>query len=59
MTDSSITTHIADDGGTTVPTPRLGDPLSESSRGLFLIAELAVRSGYTRTARGGTYWFEL
>ncbi|MEV0401042.1 hypothetical protein [Actinoallomurus sp. NPDC050550] len=40
-------------------TPRLADQLSESSRGLFLIAELAVRSGYMRTGQGGRYWFEL
>ncbi|GAA4607382.1 ATP-binding protein [Actinoallomurus liliacearum] len=51
--------EIADDGGPTIPTPRLADQFSEGSRGLFLIAELAVRSGYTPTGRGGMYWFEL
>jgi anti-sigma regulatory factor (Ser/Thr protein kinase) len=61
LTESSggLRVEIADDGGATIPTPRLADQLSESSRGLFLIAELAVRSGYMRTGQGGRYWFEL
>ncbi|WP_436773089.1 ATP-binding protein [Yinghuangia sp. YIM S09857] len=43
-----------------LPAPRSApDPLSESGRGLALVAAHATRHGHTRTAHGKCAWVEL
>jgi hypothetical protein len=51
--------EVTDGGADTVPTIHGGCDLREDGRGVFLLRQLSVRSGFIADERGLTYWFEL
>jgi serine/threonine-protein kinase RsbW len=49
---------VTDDGGPSVPEPRIPDPMAEGGRGLAMVAACTSRWGYGEAYPGRTVWAE-
>jgi anti-sigma regulatory factor (Ser/Thr protein kinase) len=58
-TRAGVRLEVTDGGADTVPTVHDGCDLREDGRGVFLLRQLSVRSGFHADESGLTYWFEL
>jgi serine/threonine-protein kinase RsbW len=58
-TPAGLRIEISDEGGDTFPSAYRGCDLREDRRGVFLVQELSLRSGFHSDDNGLTYWFEL
>jgi anti-sigma regulatory factor (Ser/Thr protein kinase) len=56
---TGVRLEVTDGGADTVPTIHGGCDLREDRRGVFLLRQLSVRSGFHADESGLTYWFEL